>query len=156
MGEVGGPERHEFFANPANRESLERLRAAGLNFGERDPAPAVGGAAGALPFAGTRWVITGTLSQPREEITELILEKGGKVSGSLSNKTNYLLAGAEAGSKLEKAKTLGVAVLTEAEFRAMLGSGATQASESTETEPGGARRGNRLARHLETSLDEQG
>ena len=76
---------------------------------------------GGLALADTRWVITGTLSRPREEITELILEKGGKVSGSLSNKTSYLLAGAEAGSKLEKAKTLGVKVVDEAEFRRMLG-----------------------------------
>ena len=76
---------------------------------------------GGLAFAGTRWVITGTLSQTREEITESILEKGGKVSGSLSNKTDYLLAGAEAGSKLEKARTLGVKVVDEAQFRRMLG-----------------------------------
>ena len=102
---------------------MDRLRAAGLNFGERDPAP-LEGATGS-PFAGTRWVITGTLSQPREEITEFILEKGGKVSGSLSNKTDYLLAGAEAGSKLEKAKTLGVKTVDEAEFRRMLGGGAS-------------------------------
>ena len=151
MGEVVGLSVHEFFANPANRESLERLRAAGLNFGERDPAPAPGGAAGGLPFAGTRWVITGTLSQAREEITELILEKGGKVSGSLSNKTNYLLAGAEAGSKLEKAKTLGVAVLTEAEFRALLaGSGPPLAEAPAAGEKAAP------PAELELPLDEQG
>ncbi len=74
-------------------------------------------------------MFTGTLSRPREEIAELILEKGGKVSGSLSNKTNYLLAGAEAGSKLEKARTLGVKVLDEAEFRRMVG-GETAAVEA--------------------------
>ena len=122
IGEVVGLSVWEYFQNPANRESLERLRAAGLNFGERDPvALPVGG--GGLPFADTRWVLTGTLSCPREEITELILEKGGKVSGSLSNKTNYLLAGAEAGSKLEKARTLGVKIVDEAEFIQMLGDG---------------------------------
>ncbi len=119
IGEVVGLSVFEFVQNPANRESLEQLRAAGLNFGERDPAPA-GPGAGGSPLAGTRWVITGTLSQPREEIAELILERGGKVSGSLSNKTNFLLAGDEAGSKLEKARTLGVKVVAEAEFRAML------------------------------------
>ncbi len=123
IGEVVGLSVWEFCQNPANRESLERLREAGLNFGERDPAaPAAGG--GGLPFAGTRWVITGTLSQGRELITETILERGGKVSGSLSNKTDYLLAGAEAGSKLEKAKTLGVKVVDETEFRQMLTGGA--------------------------------
>ena len=151
MGEVVGLSVHEFFANPANRESVERLRAAGLNFGERDPAPAAGGAAGALPFTGTRWVITGTLSQGREEVTEMILEKGGKVSGSLSNKTNYLLAGAEAGSKLEKAKTLGVAVLTEAEFRAMLGGGGQPAATTSAADEKAA-----PAAELELPLDEQG
>ncbi len=122
VGEVVGLSVHEFITNPANRESLDRLRKAGLNFGDRDPASAE--TAGS-PFNGTRWVITGTLSQPREEVTELILEKGGKVSGSLSNKTDYLLAGAEAGSKLEKAKTLGVKTVDEAEFRRMLSGGAS-------------------------------
>jgi DNA ligase (NAD+) len=119
IGEVVGLSVFEFLENPANRASLEQLRAAGLNFGERDPvAPAAG--SGGSPWAGTRWVITGTLSQAREEITELILERGGKVSGSLSNKTNFLLAGEEAGSKLEKARTLGVKVMDEPEFRRML------------------------------------
>ncbi len=118
IGPVVGLSVFEFFENPANRENLERLRTAGLNFGERDPVAASNSAASAL--AGKRWVITGTLSQGREEITEQILEKGGKVSGSLSNKTDYLLAGAEAGSKLEKAKTLGVKVVNETEFRRML------------------------------------
>lgn len=122
IGSVVGLSVFEFFENPANRENLERLRTAGLNFGERDPVAAGGGAASEI--AGKRWVLTGTLSQPREEITETILEKGGKVSGSLSNKTDYLLAGAEAGSKLEKARVLGVKVVDEAEFRRMLGGGA--------------------------------
>ena len=71
-------------------------------------------------FAGTTWVITGTLSQGREEIADLIRSHGGKVSGSVSGKTTYLLAGEEAGSKMEKAAKLGVKVLNEAEFRAML------------------------------------
>ena len=151
IGEVVGRSVHEFIANPANRESLDRLQAAGLNFGERDPDPAAGGGPGTLPFAGTRWVITGTLSQAREEITELILEKGGKVSGSLSNKTNYLLAGEEAGSKLEKAKTLGVAVLTEAEFRAMLAGGGSPPAETVAAGQQAA-----PAAELELPLDEQG
>ena len=72
------------------------------------------------PVAGTRWVITGTLSRPREEIAELLLERGAKVSGSVSNKTDFLLAGDDAGSKLEKARAAGVKVLDEAGFSALL------------------------------------
>ncbi|MBV9127992.1 MAG: NAD-dependent DNA ligase LigA [Verrucomicrobia bacterium] len=121
VGEVVGASVHDFFTNPANVESLEKLRAAGVNFGERDPVsdqPTTGAS-----LADTRWVITGTLSRPREEIAELILERGGKVSGSISKKTNYLLAGADAGSKLEKARTLGVQILDEAGFHALLNGG---------------------------------
>ena len=137
IGHVVGASVYEFFTNPANSANLDRLRAAGLNFGERDPAAVTGSANAEL--VGKRWVITGTLSQPREEITELILEKGGKVSGSLSNKTDYLLAGAEAGSKLEKAKSLGVKVLDEVEFRCLLGGTTTpDASEDKPIEAGEA------------------
>ena len=64
--------------------------------------------------------ITGTLSQERETIADIIRSHGGKVSGSVSGKTTYLLAGADAGSKLDKATKLGVKVLTEAEFREMI------------------------------------
>ena len=73
-------------------------------------------------IAGTTWVITGTLSQPRDEIAEMIIERGGKVSGSVSKKTRYVLAGEEAGSKLEKAKKLGVKIIDEKDFRRMLSS----------------------------------
>jgi DNA ligase (NAD+) len=71
-------------------------------------------------IAGMTWVITGTLSQPRDEIAEMIIERGGKVSGSVSKKTNYLLAGQEAGSKLEKARKLGVKIIDEREFRRLI------------------------------------
>ncbi len=116
IGEVVGDSVSEFFRNEGNRATIERLRGAGLNFGERDPAAT----APAGGIAGTRWVITGTLSQPREEIAELILERGGKISGSLSAKTSYLLAGADPGSKLAKAAALGVRTLDENEFRSLL------------------------------------
>jgi DNA ligase (NAD+) len=65
-------------------------------------------------------VITGTLSRPREEIAEEIIGAGGKVSGSVSKKTSYVLAGEEAGSKLEKARKLGLKILDEEEFRKLL------------------------------------
>ena len=97
---------------------LEKLRDSGLNFGERDPkgsAPTVCG-----PFNGTTWVLTGTLTIPREKAAEIIRSLGGKVSGSVSAKTTYLLAGEEAGSKLEKAEKLGVKVVNEEEFRKLI------------------------------------
>ena len=109
---------HGWFRDPSVMTLLEKLRSAGLNFGERDPkgsAPAADG-----PLKGTTWVLTGTLSIPREEAAEIIRTKGGKVSGSVSAKTTYLLAGEEAGSKLEKAQKLGVNVLGEEEFRKLV------------------------------------
>jgi DNA ligase (NAD+) len=98
------------------------LRERGLNFGERDPAP-LAPAAGASAIVGTKWVITGTLSRPREEVAEQIREAGGKVIGSVSRKTDYLLAGDEAGSKLEKARELGVKIVDEAGLAKLLAGG---------------------------------
>jgi DNA ligase (NAD+) len=116
VGEVVGQSIHDFFREPHNLAVIEKLRKAGLRF-EAEPK-----VAGAAPgFKKTTWVITGTLSQSRDEIAELIRARGGKVSGSVSKKTSYVLAGDEAGSKLEKAKKLGVRVLTESEFRDLLG-----------------------------------
>ncbi len=117
VGEVVGQSIHGFFQEAANRKLVARLDAAGLRMVDEGPPP--GAVDESSPFHGT-WVITGTLSQPRDEIAEDILHRGGKVSGSVSKKTRYLLAGEEAGSKLEKAKKLGVKILTEAEFRKML------------------------------------
>jgi DNA ligase (NAD+) len=118
VGEVMGRSIFQFFRDEHNRALLERLGAAGLNMGERDPrhVPAAN-----APLAGTTWVITGTLSEEREAIAETIRKFGGKVLSSISKKTAYLLAGEEAGSKLEKAQTLGVKVVSEAEFRGMIG-----------------------------------
>ena len=116
VGEVVGRSIHGFFQEAGNRKLLARLAHGGLRM--VDEAPAVGTADESSPFQGT-WVITGTLSKARDEIAEEILARGGKVSGSVSKKTRYLLAGEEAGSKLEKAKKLGVKILSEAEFRAI-------------------------------------
>lgn len=118
VGEVVGKSIHTFFQEPANRELLHRLRAAGVRM--IDDSPRAIPHETASPFAGSTWVITGTLSQPRDEIAETIIARGGKVSGSVSKKTTYVLAGDEAGSKLEKAQKLGVRVVNEEEFRAML------------------------------------
>ncbi len=113
VGEVVGASIAQFFREPGNREMLEQLRAAGLRF-KSEPNPA---GAEDSKIKGSTWVITGTLSQPREELAELIRERGGKVSASVSKKTTYLLAGEEAGSKLEKAQKLGIKILAEDEFR---------------------------------------
>jgi NAD-dependent DNA ligase len=96
---------------------IERLREAGLNFrsGLYQPRAAAG------PFAGKTFVLTGTLpALTREEATVKIEALGGKVSGSVSRKTDFVVAGEEAGSKLDKAQKLGVKIIDEKEFRAML------------------------------------
>jgi DNA ligase (NAD+) len=116
VGEVVGRSIHDFFRQPGNVETIEKLRSAGLQF-KAEEKKADDSAPG---FKGTTWVITGTLSQSRDEIAELILGRGGKVSASVSKKTSFLLAGEEAGSKLEKAKKLGVPVMDEAGFRNLL------------------------------------
>ena len=110
IGEIVAKEIHDFFRLPHNKKLIEALRNHGLNFGERDKRaePA------SQELAGETWVITGTLSRPRDEIAELIRRHGGTVSGSVSKKTSYVLAGEEAGSKLDKARSLGVAVVDEA------------------------------------------
>ena len=93
---------------------LQRLQIAGLTFVQRETVLT------SDKLIGTVWVITGTLSQPREEIADIIRGHGGKVSGSVSAKTSYLLSGDESGSKLDKARKLGVAVINEAQFREMI------------------------------------
>lgn len=116
VGEVMAQSIHDFFRLPHNKKLVESLRHHGLNFGERDERAAPVSQA----LAGQTWVITGTLSRPRDEIAELIRRHGGTVSGSVSKKTSFVLAGEEAGSKLDKAKSLGVAVVDEAGLRRRL------------------------------------
>ncbi|MBA3961804.1 MAG: NAD-dependent DNA ligase LigA [Chthoniobacterales bacterium] len=118
VGEVVGASILQFFREPGNREMIAKLRGAGVRL-TSDPKAAT---ATDSQIKGTTWVITGTLGQPREELAELIRQRGGKVSGSVSKKTSFLLAGEEAGSKLEKAKKLGIKVVAEEEFRRLLAS----------------------------------
>ena len=100
------------------RELIGRLRGHGLQMEDDGPPP--GDADG--PLAGKTLVLTGTLPNlTREEATERVEAAGGKVTGSVSKKTDYVVAGDEAGSKLDKAKELGVAVLDEKEFLKLLG-----------------------------------
>jgi DNA ligase (NAD+) len=105
-----------FFDQPHNREVVEQLRACGVHWPEGEPATA-----GPKPLAGKTLVLTGTLpTLGRDAAKDLIEAAGGKVSGSVSKKTHYVVAGTEAGSKLDKAQELGVAVLDEAGLLALL------------------------------------
>ena len=99
-----------FLRQPHNREVIGKLLAAGVEWPESDPLPA----AGELPLAGKTFVLTGALSEPRMAVKERLQGLGAKVAGSVSKKTDYLVAGADAGSKLGKAKELGVEVVDEA------------------------------------------
>ncbi|KWR91815.1 NAD-dependent DNA ligase LigA [Cupriavidus sp. IDO] len=99
-----------FFGEPHNVEVIEQLRAAGVHWPESEPA-----AKAPAPLAGKTFVLTGTLpTMSREDAKERLEAAGAKVAGSVSKKTDYVVAGAEAGSKLDKAEALGVPVLDEA------------------------------------------
>jgi len=105
----------EFFSVPANRELVKRLGKAGLTFrGQKKQR--------GTKLAGKTFVLTGTLGKyTRDEAKKLIEDAGGKVTGSVSKKTDYVVAGADAGSKLDKAKELGVAVIDEKEMEKLAG-----------------------------------
>jgi DNA ligase (NAD+) len=115
-----GPEIGEsirrFFHEPQNRELIGRLRASGLNMKaavRRERVPQV--------LAGKTFVITGTLDRmTREEATSLIEQRGGRVSSSVSKKTSFVVAGADPGSKLDKARAAGVPVIDEQTLLGML------------------------------------
>jgi DNA ligase (NAD+) len=114
IGPIVAESIHTFFAQAHNREVVEQLRACGITWEEGEPA-----AQAPKPLAGQTFVLTGTFpTLSREEAKELLENAGAKVAGSVSKKTNYVVAGTEAGSKLDKALALGVAVIDEA---AMLG-----------------------------------
>ncbi len=115
-GEVVGTSIRDWFQNPDNIALIKALKKHGLNFGEADRDESEGHA-----LRGTSWVITGTLSEPREIFDELIRRNNGRVTSSVSKKTNYLLAGEDAGSKLDKARQLGIEILDEKKFRKMIG-----------------------------------
>jgi DNA ligase (NAD+) len=106
---------HDQLADPQMRELIEDLRRQGLRFEAEGPPPGEG------PLAGMTLVLTGTLPDlTREQATELIMAAGGKVTGSVSRKTAYVVAGESAGSKLANAERLGVPVLDEAGLRRLL------------------------------------
>ena len=119
VGPVVAQSIRTFFDQPHNREVVEQLRAAGVHWSEHEPSAEADAAS--LPLSGKTLVLTGTLpTLSRDEAKAMIEEAGGKVAGSVSKKTHYVIAGEEAGSKLEKAQSLGVPVLDEAGLLALL------------------------------------
>jgi DNA ligase (NAD+) len=105
----------EFFSESANRKLIERLRAASVNMKEERAAPK------SSKFAGMTFVFTGTLAKrSRGEAEALVAAHGGKARSSVSKKTNYVVVGADPGSKFDKAKELGVPILDEAQFEKLL------------------------------------
>ena len=107
----------EFFSEPANRKLVEKLRKAGLRFTEERKARRDS------RLAGKTFVFTGALAhRSREQAEELVVSHGGKVASSVSKKTDYVVVGTEPGSKYDKAKSLGVTILDEAQFEKLLAS----------------------------------
>lgn len=124
IGEVTAASFVHDFATPAMRASLNQLVEVGVDMTSREFGAAVPQAEGSLPnsFAGKTVVLTGTLEHfDRRELTGLLESKGAKVSGSVSAKTDFVIAGAEAGSKLDKANQLGIEVWDEARLQRELG-----------------------------------
>jgi DNA ligase (NAD+) len=116
IGPIVGKSVVEYFLTPETREVIDLLRAAGVNFEQADTG-------GSNEFEGLTFVLTGSLeTMTREEGGDKIKARGGKISGSVSKKTSYLVAGESAGSKLTKAESLGVTILNEEQFIALLGS----------------------------------
>lgn len=116
IGDIIAQSVAEYFANPSVRDLVERMRARGLRFDEPNAVQADG------PLTGATVVITGTLpSLSRGEATALVEQAGGRVTSSVSRKTTFVVAGEEAGSKLDKALELGVEVIDEAELRRRAG-----------------------------------
>lgn len=119
VGPIVAQSFHTFFQQPHNREVIEQLRACGVSWPEGAPAEKV-----AQVLAGKTFVLTGTLpTLGRDAAKDMLEAAGAKVSGSVSKKTSYVVAGEEAGSKLAKAEELGVPVIDEAGMLALLGGG---------------------------------
>lgn len=120
VGPIMAKDIHAFFHDDAERKVIEELRTAGVTMTQ----PTEAKPKGATDLAGKTFVITGTLQRyQRDDIERLIRQLGGKASGSVSKKTDYLIAGEKAGSKLDKAKELGVAILNEDDFDKLIGKG---------------------------------
>jgi DNA ligase (NAD+) len=131
VGPVVAQSIRSFFEQPHNREVVEQLRAAGVRWDEHEGSEAAN--AVPLPLSGKTLVLTGTLpTLTRDEAKALIEAAGGKVAGSVSKKTFAVVAGEEAGSKLDKARELGLTVLDEAGLQALLAAAPTTTTTTTE------------------------
>lgn len=112
---------YQWFRVPANQTAIARLRSAGLQFAATSPAGGQNTSPASSTFSGKTFVITGTLpTLKRDKAKELIEGAGGKVTGSVSSKTDYVLVGADAGSKLAKAESLGITCISEEQLLGML------------------------------------
>jgi DNA ligase (NAD+) len=117
IGDVIAQSVHDFFHSPAGRDAIAQLKEVGVDPKTKHREPAKD-----QPLSGQTVVVTGTLENfTRPQIEELITQLGARFSGSVSKKTSFVLAGGDAGSKLGKARQLGVAVLTESEFLHKIG-----------------------------------
>lgn len=116
VGDVLAEKLVTFFRQPHNRDVIGKLQHAGVRW----PAIEVRPDDAVLALSGKTFVLTGTLSQPRDVFKARLLALGAKVAGSVSNKTDFVVAGVEAGSKLDKANALGVPVLDEEQLEALL------------------------------------
>lgn len=120
IGDVIAESVHDFFQNEAGEQTVADLKSVGID-PKMETAAASGSKDGSQPLAGLTIVVTGSLEKfKRQEIEELITKLGGRASGSVSKKTSFVVAGADAGSKLDIAKELAVPVLTESEFEARI------------------------------------
>ena len=118
IGDVIAQSVYDFFHSPAGEKTIQELKQVGVDPKMETPARAE------QPLAGLTIVVTGTLKKlKRDEIERLITDLGGRAAGSVSRKTSFVVAGEEAGSKLDKAKELGVEVLSESEFLKRIGKG---------------------------------
>jgi len=118
VGPVVASRIRSFFDESHNLEVIQNLQDSGVKWAESEPqqAPAEG------PLSGKTFVLTGTLADmSRDEARQLIQKLGGKVTGSVSKKTDFVIYGDKAGSKLAKAQNLGVGTLDESEFRDLIG-----------------------------------
>jgi hypothetical protein len=113
IGEVVAGSLYEWMQSAANKKLTQKLFDAGISITAKASAKD-------QCLAGKSFVITGTLSQPREAVAEEIRQHGGNVGSSVSSRTDYVLAGDDPGSKVDKARKLGVSVIDEGEFRKMI------------------------------------